>query len=77
MIKRANILQLFLREVTVFYFFFSDHTGKVITGFMPVVLCKTFIQQSIVFNQTVQWLYSGDFKVTDSCPFSFNYKLDS
>lgn len=30
-----------------------------------------------VFSQTVQGLYSGDFKVTDSCPFSFNYKLDS
>ena len=78
-IKRANILQLFKPEVTFFYsfFFFSDHTGEVITGFMPVVLCKTFIQRSIVFKQILKWLYSGDFKVTELCPFSFNYKLGS
>lgn len=44
---------------------------------MPIVLCKTLIQQSVIFSQTVKWLSSGDLKVTELFPFSFNYKLAS
>lgn len=38
---------------------------------------QNFYTASIVFNQILKWLYSGDFKVIELCPFSFNYKLGS